>query len=150
MLSGGPSYLLSGDIPSTVTETPAPSPKDSSELNPTATPSANVAWSLIYTLASGCANENGVVSKKGQIIAEGSSSGYIVLQIQDGTSYRDVQFQEFRSPKLFYPMDLKGRNGFDENNWRLRLYSGGAQQSENLWQGGTLEKEIGGQPTNCS
>lgn len=158
MFSGGGASLFTGNVASTVTDAPSPSPEESPSLgiSPTSLPSLSPAassptiapatgWSISVTFL-GC-NVNGY--PKADIITAGNENGYISLEISNGSSgFTQVGTADFLYPKSKNTATLVNKNGYNLKPWRVTLFAGGVKVS-NEWTGGILQKTYNGSPTNC-
>lgn len=146
MLTGGSSSLFSGNLPSSVTDTPAPS----GATGPTASPSTTIspAWSIDYTLEP-CTTENGAGLKKGTVIGKGATNGYIlIMKDVNGNFEQEGPARKFVFPETSWHLELSNSKGFNTKNWKLMLYSGGVVNNK-TFSGGNLEATKNGSPTNC-
>lgn len=146
MFTGGPSSLLSGDLPSSVTNTPTPLEGSLPTTNPTQTQTSG--WDITITLATNC--QQGKYSyKEARVAITGQADGYITLEVNDN-GYKQISTQKFTAPQGVYdPVILSNEFGFNINEWKIGLYSGGTFTNES-WTGGTLQAEKSGSPTGCN
>lgn len=147
MFTGGPSYLLSGDVPTSVTNTPTPPEGSTPTTNPTQAGQAS-GWDVTITLAANC--QQGKYSyKEASVAITGQADGYITLEVNDN-GYKQISTQKFAAPQGVYnPVILSNEFGFDTNEWKIGLYSGGTF-TNGAWAGGTLQAEETASPTGCS
>ncbi len=154
MFSGGGSSLFTGNVATSVTDTPEPTGDSTNSL--TSTPSvsttitslpssANAAWSITSAFL-GC-SVNGF--PRANIVSEGPQNGYIQLEVSNGAGgYDQVATARFIAPKSINTATLLSSIGFGTNAWRATLFSQGFELNGN-WSGGTIQKVYNGNPTGC-
>lgn len=130
MLSGGSSSLFSGNMPSSVIDTPTPS--QSTTPSPSAAPSAT-GWNITVTL-DGCKNDK-TTYMAGTAKVEGPSDGTVELSVGTQT----VGSQAFTNPSGTFPLSLTNESGFNTKTWKISVSSGGI-----------IKKTYDGNPTGCT
>ena len=139
LFAGGGGSLFTGNIASSITDTPEPTETSTPTGTPTISP-----WDLKVTFL-GC-NVGGF--PKAEILSTGSSNGYTKLLVERNGSLIEIASANFVSPKSKNVAALVNSDGFNTKPWKVELYSGG-QQSGNTWTGGTLQKTYDGTATRC-
>lgn len=144
MLAGGGGSLLSGDMPSSVTEAPTPT----SDITATPSPTPNPLWDIIIVMDSEC-KQGKSPYKTGTATVKGTQNGYVRLEIND-SGFKELATQEFTKPLATYkPLTLTNDDGFNSRDWKLTVYSGG-QKVNGKWVGGEFQATKAGSPTNCT
>ncbi len=148
MFTGGTSSLLSGDVASSVTNTPTPSDGES---NPSASPSASPgpSWKVNISGSECKFTQEQTPYLSTNLEATGTSNGYLSLEvIKDGKTEIVTTF-EFNSPSEKGSLSLHKAQGFSDNPWKLKLFEGGSQVA-GQWEGGTEKASYNdGKPTGC-
>lgn len=146
-MSGGTSSLFSGNLPSSVTDTPEPSTPAGTSPTSSVSPTPDPRWTIDAVLSSCQIGKSPF--KSGNITAKGNSNGYLSLEIEYVTGSWNVDATSaFTSPSWNYTLNLPNDSGYNTKNWRLRLFSGGSQ-SGGAWSGGTEKAVKTGAPTGC-
>lgn len=140
LLSGGQNMFQSDE------ETTATTPASTTSSAPPGSgfgPGAS-GWSITYT-SKGCA----ATGEQIEITARGSGTGYITIEVKNGSDYQIVSSDEFKSsPSIWSPVTLLKSAGFATNPWRLKIFQGGSN-SGGSWSGGTEKAAKDGVSTSC-
>lgn len=99
------------------------------------------AWSITYA-SKGCASTGEQI----EITAKGPGTGYITVEVKNGSSFQAVDSAEFKSsPSIYSPVNLLKSAGFNTNPWRLKVWEGGSKTG-GQWEGGTEKASTGEKP----
>lgn len=146
MFTGGTSSLLSGDVASTVTNTPVPSDGGSPSTSPSASPGP--AWNVTISGSECKFTQEQTPYLSTDLEATGTSNGYLSLEIIRGGKTEIVTTFKFNSPSEKGTLSLHKAQGFSNNPWKLKLFEGGSRVA-GQWEGGTEKASYNGTPTGC-
>lgn len=135
--------ILTTTTPTPVGPTRTPTPTTGSE-------SDDETWNLSYSKV-GCENfGSGQEGEKGTIVANGTLSGYISIEVNRNGSFSQTGSSVFVPLQNSYTIKLTNSEGFSSSPWRVRIFSGGSfNRDTKNWSGGTFRALIDNDTTSC-